>query len=198
MQLGLEGAKTVYLFMGHIKPYKGVEDFIESFKAIREDGVRLLVVGQPLDEETGSRIRAAAAGDQRIDLALHYIPDDSVQLYMNAADVVVFPLRKMHTSGSILLMMSFAKPVIAPAIASVPEYVGQDAGILFDPVDPDGLRKALVMARGQPLEEMGRAGYEQVVHHGWREFAVKHAGISRRLLPPELLFWVAAVSLLPV
>jgi beta-1,4-mannosyltransferase len=172
--------------MGHIKPYKGVEDLIETFKAIRDDTSRLLIVGKPINEETGNRVRAAAAGDSRIVLELCYVPDDRVQVYTNAADVVVFPFRRMHTSGSILLAMSFAKPVIAPAMASIPEYVGEDAGILFDPADPDGLHAALLTVRGKDLKAMGKVGYTWVAGLGWKEFASRHASTYTELLAPSV------------
>ncbi len=47
-------------------------------------------------------------------------------MYMNASDVVVFPFRKVTTSGSIFLAMSFGKPVIYPVefFEELPNEVG--------------------------------------------------------------------------
>jgi beta-1,4-mannosyltransferase len=185
VQLGLGEARTVYLYMGHIKPYKGVEDLIETFITIRDDASRLLIVGKPLDDEIGNRVRNLAASDRRIVLELCYVPDDRVQVFMNAADVVVFPFQKIHTSGSILLAMSFGKPVIAPAIASIPEYVNGQSGILFEPTDPEALRAALMSARGRDLAAMGKAGYERVAGRSWAEFASCHAEVYAGLRSPR-------------
>jgi beta-1,4-mannosyltransferase len=182
-ELGLNNAETVYLFMGHVKAYKGVEDLIAAFKKIPEESVRLYIVGQPMDGETEKRIREISAVDSRILLELSYVPDHRVQIYMNAADVVVFPFRKTHTSGSVLLAMSFAKAVIAPALASIPEYVGEAAGVLFDPSHSSGLYAALHEALKRDLAAMGRVAYERVAGRNWEDFASFHASVYAALNP---------------
>lgn len=174
-QLGLGKEATVYLFLGRIKPYKGVESLIGTFKAIRDEGSKLIIAGQPFDEETGKRIAALAAADSRILADIRYLPDDRLQDYMNAADVVVFPFRKTHTSGSMQLAMSFGKPVIAPAIASIPEYVDGQSGILFDSTDRKALRAALVDARNKDLQQMGKNALARVAKLKWGDFAENHA-----------------------
>jgi glycosyltransferase involved in cell wall biosynthesis len=60
-RLGLDQHSTVYLFLGHIKRYKGVESLIATFRHVDTAGSTLVIVGQPLDVETGDRIRASAA-----------------------------------------------------------------------------------------------------------------------------------------
>lgn len=184
-QLGLGKDVTVYLFLGRIKPYKGVESLIEAFKTILDESSRLVIAGEPFDEETSKRIVALTAHDSRIVTNLQYLPNDRLQVYMNAADVAVFPFRKTHTSGSVQLAMSFGKPVIAPAIACIPEYVDSQSGILFDPEDPDALRDALMIARKMNLEEMGRKAYERVAKLRSDDFASNHAKVYALLTDPQ-------------
>lgn len=180
-QLELGKDVTVYLFLGRIKPYKGVESLIDTFRATHDQESRLLIVGEPFDEETGRRIATLAAADSRIIADIRYLPNDRLQVYMNAADVVVLPFRKTHTSGSLMLAMSFGKPVIAPAIASIPEYVDGQSGILFDPADPEALRAALLVARGMNLADMGKQAFARVANMGWTDFAASHAAVYARL-----------------
>src|SRR5581483_9462322 len=106
-ELGLPANALVYLFLGFIKPYKGVEELIEAFRRMDGAPLRLLIVGKPLDDETRRRVEALAVRDARIHTYIDYVPDERLQVYMNAADVSVFPFRKMHTSGSMHLAMSF-------------------------------------------------------------------------------------------
>lgn len=181
LQLGLGNRGTVYLFLGRIKPYKGVESLIAAFRAIRDEDSRLLIAGEPFDEETGRRIATLAAADSRIIADIRYLPNDRLQVYMNAADVVVFPFRKTHTSGSMMLAMSFGKPVIAPAISSVPEYVDGQSGILFDPVDSGALQTALRVAKGTDLADMGQKAFARVANMGWADFAANHAAVYAQL-----------------
>jgi glycosyltransferase involved in cell wall biosynthesis len=140
-----------------------------------------VIVGQPLDVETGDRIRASAAEDPRIRLVLEYVPDEDIQVYMQASDIVVFPCRRMHTSGSVLLAMSFGKPVIAPTMAAIPEYLDDQSAVQFVPADPNGLAKALVDVRSRDLVRMGKAAYDRAASSSWTEFAQRHAAVYRSL-----------------
>lgn len=176
-QFGLGSGVTVYLFLGRIKPYKGVESLIDIFKTIPSEDCRLVIAGQPFDEETGKRIGALSAADPRIIADLQYLPNERLQVFMKAADVVVFPYQKTHTSGSLQLAMSFGKPVIAPAIASITEYVDSRSGILFEPTDSDALYEALAIARNKNLEEMGKNALERVAGMRWDDFAANHAKV---------------------
>ncbi len=175
-RLQLAATTTVYLFLGHIKPYKGVESLIEAFKRTGGHTV-LMIVGQPFDAKTAVRIRSMAADDPRIRLVLEYVPDEDVQIYMQASDVVVFPFRKMHTSGSVLLAMSFGKPVVVPAMAAIPEYVDDRCAVLFDPNDTDGLRQSLVRVSSLDLPRMGKESFIRAAQYGWKEFATRHATV---------------------
>ncbi len=176
-RLGLAATTTVYLFLGHIKPYKGVESLIEAFKRIDTRDTALMIVGQPFDAETAVRIRSMAADDPRIRLVLNYVPDEDVQIYMQASSVVVFPFRQMHTSGSVLLAMSFGKAVVVPAMAAIPEYVDDRCAVLFDPNDTDGLERSLVRVSSLDLPRMGTAAFTRAAQYGWREFATQHAAV---------------------
>ena len=173
----LAATTTVYLFLGHIKPYKGVESLIETFKGIDARDTALMIVGQPFDAETAARIRSMAADDPRIRLVLKYVPAEDVQIYMQASNVVVFPFRQMHTSGSVLLAMSFGKAVVVPAMAAIPEYVDDRCAVLFDPTDTDGLKKSLVRVSNLDLPRMGKAALYRAAQSGWKEFATQHATV---------------------
>ena len=66
-----------------------------------------------------------------------------MQMYLRAADAVVLPYKDVLTSGSAILAMTFGQPVIAPAIGCLPESLGAEGTILYDPSTPDGLERAL-------------------------------------------------------
>ena len=44
-QLDLPGGEFVYLFLGLLRPYKGVEDLIDAFNKLAPPTGRLLIVG---------------------------------------------------------------------------------------------------------------------------------------------------------
>lgn len=103
------------------------------------------------------------------------IADDDIQYFFRAADVVVFPFRKTQTSGSLMLALSFGRPVIAPAIATLPEYIiDADSGILFDPTHPENLAHALSEAASAPLADMAEAARQQAESLKWENMARVH------------------------
>jgi glycosyltransferase involved in cell wall biosynthesis len=183
-RLGVAAAKKVFLFFGYVKPYKGVEDLIDAFKAVADPDAVLLVVGEPLDDAIKQSVEAAAAADPRIRTELRYVADDEIQVFFNAADIVVFPFRRTHTSGSIMLAMTFGKPMVAPAIASIPEYVDDEMAVLFDPERPGALRAALERAVARNLSAMGAAARARAAAFSWREMAERHAAAYRRICAP--------------
>jgi len=173
-KLSLPEAARVYLFFGYVKPYKGVEDLIEAFRSVQDEQAFLLVVGKPLDEEIKIKIESLASADPRIRTFLGYIADDDIQYFFRAADVVVFPFRKTQTSGSLMLALSYGRPVIVPAIATLPEYIDADSGILFDPTRPENLAHALSEAASAPLADMAKAARRQAESLKWEDMARVH------------------------
>ena len=79
----------------------------------------------------------------RIKLFLDFIPDEDIQVFLNACDVFVLPYKDITTSGAALLGMSFGKPIIAPNISSFKEVLSAENGILYDTEKIDGLLSAL-------------------------------------------------------
>lgn len=172
-QLQIAPATFVYLFLGSIRGYKGVADLIDAFLGLNQADSRLLIAGKPVDAETDSLVRARIAGDARIDYRPGYVADEALQLYFNAANVVVLPFADLLTSGSLLLVMSFAKACIVPDVSALTDVVPPTGAIVYDPKDPAGLVEALQAAqiRREELPEMGKRNLAAVEHWGWPEMA---------------------------
>jgi glycosyltransferase involved in cell wall biosynthesis len=83
--------------------------------------VVLLVAGAPHSLELGDEVRAAAGDDPRVRLELARIPDEAVQRYLRAADLVALPFRDITNSASALLALSFDRPVLVPARGAMGE-----------------------------------------------------------------------------
>jgi glycosyltransferase involved in cell wall biosynthesis len=88
----------------------------------------LLIVGKPLNQKIAKEINSVV--DNRITTVLEFIPDDDIQIYMNAADVVILPYTDILTSGAAILAMSFGKPVIAPAVKCITETIDDKGGFV--------------------------------------------------------------------
>lgn len=166
-ELDVDADEFVFLFFGQIRRYKQVDKLIHAFKQFDADGVRLLIIGKPVDDDFVDRISTLCKDDDRIQTEFEFVPDEEVQLYMQAADVVVLPYRSILTSGSLLLAMTFAKPVIAPDLGCVGELLDAEGGYPYDPDSADGLSTALQQAASRSLDGMGQYNYAKIRHLDW-------------------------------
>jgi beta-1,4-mannosyltransferase len=164
--LGLQQDDKVFLFFGGVRPNKGIDVLIQVFKRIPGEHLRLIIAGQP---QPGigydSVISKLAESDPRIILMLRYIADDEVQVLMHGADIVVLPFSRILTSSSVMLALSFGKPVIVPDMGCLPELVSHDIGYTYRPHDEESLRQTILECASTPdiqLMEMGMAARQKV------------------------------------
>lgn len=172
--LGLGESSFTFLFLGHIRPYKGVIEMIESYRNCEYNGrCSLVIAGRPLDDSWAHRVRSASEGDPTIRLELGFVPDDKVQIYMNAADAVVFPYRQILTSGAVVLAMSFSKCCIAPRIGCIPDVLDVEGAFLYDPDDPNSLSEAMNSSVNahKNVAKMGRHNFDRASAWGWNRIA---------------------------
>lgn len=128
-RLGINLNSRVVAFVGKIRPYKNIPHLIRTFQEWSDSSVVLLIAGKPDSPEAEQRIRDIASRDTRVKLSLDLIPDEQLQYYLNAADLVVLPYSKILNSGTALLSLSFNCPVLVPILGSLQELqqiVGDD------------------------------------------------------------------------
>ncbi|WP_163698109.1 glycosyltransferase family 4 protein [Adonisia turfae] len=173
--LNLPESGLVLLFLGTIHPYKGVADLLQAFKRLDSTNTYLVIAGKPKDQELANQLTTAAVNDAHIRYLPGFIPDNQLQIYMNAANVVVFPYREFLTSGAVILAMSFGKTCIAPRRGHIGEVLDDLGAFLYDPDSPDGLRQALhaSMQASDQLSKMGQHNYQIVSHWTWDTIAEK-------------------------
>lgn len=176
-QLGVPSDAFVYSFLGLLRPYKGVEDLIEAFEKLGTPMDRLLIVGQALEASYEDKILSLGQHNPAIKLVLEFVPNEAIQLYVNACDVCVLPYRDVTTSSTAMLALSFGRPIIAPAITSFPEVITPETGILYDPSQPNALVSALQQARQRSWSESKILDY--VHQFDWDKLGPQLANLYR-------------------
>lgn len=147
-RLDLPPAARLVLFFGFIKPYKGVLHLIDAAPRLRErygDGVRVLIVGDVYGEKQPYLERiAAAGGDEVVRLVDGFVPDELVESYFVAADLVVLPYVSATQSGIVQIAYNYDRPVVTTAVGGLPEVVLDGrTGFLVPPGDPAALAAAI-------------------------------------------------------
>jgi D-inositol-3-phosphate glycosyltransferase len=148
--LGLSCDAKVVLFFGNIAPYKGLEYLVDGFSRIaREDrSLRLLIVGRPKAcagywAQIQSQI-ACSGVDAQIIQRIEFVPDDDVEVFCKAADVLVLPYTEIFQSGVLFVGYTFGLPVLASDVGSLREDIIEGkTGLVFPPKDPAALGEVL-------------------------------------------------------
>jgi len=161
----------VFLYFGKIRPYKGLEKLIDIFNRIKQTNITLIIAGKALNQNIANVIKNKCHTNKNILPVISFIPHDEVQIYMNAADVIVLPYKNIFTSGASLLAMSFGKAIIAPLTGSIPDVLDSNGGFLYVPKDPSGLEKAIEDSLNSDLAAMGKYNYEQAKKYDWDRIA---------------------------
>lgn len=144
----------VILSFGLIRKYKGTPYLISAFEQLPSEILeksRLLIVGEIWEnrKELLDQIKASPFHD-KITLVDEYVPDEKVNLYFSAADVVVLPYLRASQSGIAHIAMSFGKPVVVSEVGGLKESMANYEGTFFvPPADVDSIRKAILSQFGE-------------------------------------------------
>ncbi|MEO0769724.1 MAG: glycosyltransferase [Cyanobacteria bacterium J06649_4] len=125
--LNLSSTAKVLLYLGYISPYKNVPHLITIFRQLPASGepITLLIAGKPDNQSLKEDVQTATEGAENIQLHLRFIKDEELQIFFKAADLVVLPFEEILNSGSLLLSLSFNRPVLAPHLGAVPDWQAQ-------------------------------------------------------------------------
>lgn len=181
-KIGIGGAEFMFLFLGEIKPYKGVIELIDAFAKLAPEA-KLIIAGRIHGDEFRAALEQRIRNLDTVFLAPGYIPDDEIQIYMNASDVVVLPYKKVLTSGILLLAMTFARACVAPDLPWIRDIIDDDGAFFFNPGDVNGLAAAMkrAMEARERLAAMGEHNKQLVGGWDWSFAAGQTADLYRRL-----------------
>lgn len=128
-RLGIGSNDRTVLFFGNIAPYKGLEYLATAFAQLvsRDRTYRLIIGGRPKGCEAYWRairntIERAGIRDRLIE-NIEYIPEEEVEVYFKAADLLVLPYTVIFQSGVLFLGYSFGLPVLAADVGSLKEEI---------------------------------------------------------------------------
>jgi glycosyltransferase involved in cell wall biosynthesis len=145
----LEAAPVRLLYLGLIRPFKGVEDLVEAFSGLdrgQAERFRLTIVGETWEGWTApAQAIARSPHADLIERVDRYVTDAELSAYFAVADAVVLPYHRSSASGPLQIAMSAGLPVVVTAVGGLVEAVRDYPGaLLVPPRDPAALRGALL------------------------------------------------------
>lgn len=143
----LSNDDKVALFFGRIAPYKGLENLLMALKRMGADkkNMKLIIAGKI---ERGNekywgnmlKIMEDYGLERSVIKKIGFIPDEEVEVFFKAADVLILPYRRIFQSGLIVLAFHFGLPVIAADVGSLREDIIEGkTGYICRPEDPEDL-----------------------------------------------------------
>lgn len=175
--------KFVTLYFGMIRPYKGLNDLISALDDIltKEGNIVAVICGQAQDKNLKANLlQFSAKFSGSCVIRLEYIPDNEVQIFMNAADVGILPYEDITTSGALMLFMSFQKPVIVPDLEPIREMLGEN-GIYFKAGDVKNLEAAIFNSRRMDLADMSQRAYAKALEFDWDNIAAETVAVYKSI-----------------
>lgn len=183
-ELGLPLTGRIYMNIGFLKPYKKIEKLINIWKNYQDSfgNDTLLIVGKPVNHSYYLELREICKDIPGLILIPEFIESSRIHLFFSAADVIVFPFEKILTSGSLILAMSYNKPIIAPDLGGIAETLGVASQLLYNPNDEQGLLKALQQSTTIDLRALSILVKQECDALNWDLIAQKTAQFYQDIL----------------
>lgn len=137
-KLGLDVNSGYLLFFGFIRDYKGLDLLLQAFadERLRKFQVKLLVAGEYYSSsEPYLKLIQEKNLSELVELHTDFIPDNEVNLYFSAADMVVQPYKSATQSGVTQIGYHFEKPMLVTNVGGLSEIIPD--GKIGYVVEPD-------------------------------------------------------------
>jgi glycosyltransferase involved in cell wall biosynthesis len=179
--LALGAGDFVALSFGTLRHPEELSLLHGGFRTVPAESHRLLVAGTVLPHPRRAvRLyqrwqRRRLRRDPRVSFHPGFVPEERVQVFLRAADLLVIPRLRVLNSGNLVLGFSFGLPVLGPDTGVVGEILRETGNPVFEP----GSRRSFALAlrearelRGTDLGERNRRHAER--HWAWPGLAERH------------------------
>jgi len=169
-RLNLEQDLFIYASVGGINPPKGTLELVQCFGKLHDPNARLIVAGIPTDTDYYEKISHIGRKNKNIIFLKQILPDDELQILMNASDCVVLPYNITTSSGALVLAMSFGKACIAPKEGHFSYLLDEKGAFLYVPDEGSvGLLKAMkeALQKQNKIREMGEYNLNKIKQYDW-------------------------------
>ena len=122
--LNLPQDKTILLFFGFIRDYKGLDLLMKAYKKAYKEDLLLVVAGEFYNNGAQySELEKDLQLEGTIAWHTDFIPDDKVRYYFSAADLIVQPYKTATQSGVTQIAYHFERPMLVTNVGGLAEIV---------------------------------------------------------------------------
>lgn len=146
--LQMDGDSPMLLFFGFVREYKGLHYLLDALADVKGQipDVQLWIVGDFGDDKD---IYLKQIEENHLEGCINivegYIPDQEVEKYFAAADLVVLPYVSATQSGIVQIAYGFEKPVVVTNVGGLPDVVwDKETGYVVPSRSPEAIAKAII------------------------------------------------------
>jgi glycosyltransferase involved in cell wall biosynthesis len=168
----LREKKKVVMFLGTLRPYKGLEDLIKAVHMLKNRNVILAIVG--IDFNSQYPINLVKFAKKMLDnnfIGFGFQPYQSIPEFLAMADIVVIPQKRNFATigqmpAKVFDAMAMAKPIIATTVSDLPKII-DGCGWIVEPGSPEKLSESIqyVLYNPREAEEMGLKAREKCIEN---------------------------------
>ncbi len=156
-ELHRSSEERLLLFFGFVREYKGLKHLLYAMPEIRNqiDHVKLLVVGSFGDDKDAyMKIIKEQKITDCVEVIDGYVPDNEVEKYFAASDLVILPYESATQSGIVQIAYGFEKPVIVTNVGGLPDVVADGkTGYVVETKNPTRLAEAVIRFYSEDKEK---------------------------------------------
>lgn len=147
-ELGKSMDEKLLLFFGFVREYKGLKYLLNAMPKIKDrlQNVKLMVVGS-FGDDKADYINLIKNNhiEECVEVIDGYTPDNEVEKYFAACDLVVCPYESATQSGIVQIAYGFDKPVVATNVGGLPDVViDGKTGYVVEEKSPKKLAEAII------------------------------------------------------
>jgi N-acetyl-alpha-D-glucosaminyl L-malate synthase BshA len=177
VNLNIKDEEKIILFVGNLRPVKGVKYLIEAIKLIRDKNknVRLFLVGDGTEREYLENLTKEYDLEKYVNF-LGKISNLKIPEYMMASDLFVLPSLSEGVPLVILEAMASGLSIIASNVGGLPEIIhDKENGFLVEPGQPEKIaEKVLQLLENEPLrEKMSKNNKDKAKEYDWKAIVVR-------------------------
>ena len=178
-KLGIDKNDFVFLYFGQIRPNKGLSNMIKTFHDItnEEKNIKLIIAGKPKPPLKSGDLKILVQNNRNIILHEKYIKNRDIQSYFNASDIVILPFENVLTSGSVMLALSFSRPVIVPNIDTLREVIKDSYnGWIYNTNKTHDLKQIIKKCLGydrQELIQFNKNAFDMAFKYDWLQLSLQ-------------------------
>lgn len=169
--LSLDPRYRYLLFFGFIRDYKGLDWLLTAFadERLRKYPVKLIVAGEFYsDSKPYFDLIGQLRLEEHVILKTEFIPNNEVNQYFCASDMVVQPYKQATQSGVTQIGYYFNKPMLVTNVGGLPEIIPHmKVGYVVEP-HPEAIADALVdFFREKRLQEFSGHAESEKQKYRW-------------------------------